>query len=556
MEQASGEMDLLPIRMLMEYVYCPRLGYLEYAQGEFVENKYTLDGTQKHKNVDEEHGTLPDPDQITADLGHPVTSLLLSDTKLGLTTKMDVCKIREREVIPVEYKRGKKPDHDPWEDQQAQICAQTLVLRANQYTCTRGQIYYVDSRTVVDVPITPELEDSTKDALNAFRTALDADKPPPPLVDSPKCFSCSLASICLPDELRSLEGKETEDIRRLVPARDDSLPVYVQDSTLHVTKADNQLVIKAHTGETVGTVRLFETSQLNLFGNPQLTTQALHALMELDIPVCHFSTGGRLLGLTRGFDHKNVALRKAQYHRSDDASFCLAVARRIVHAKVANCRTLLRRNADQTAIQGTLDELARTPSAIQRSSSLAELLGVEGTAARFYFAAFSEMLHPPEGPVPEFHIEERNRRPPRDPVNAMLSFAYALLTRDATAALYKVGLDPLAGFYHQSKYGKPALALDFMEEFRPLIADSVVITAVNTGVIKAKDFIRAGIRCNLSDSGRTAFIRCYERRMDTLITHPVFKYKISYRRVLDVQARLLARFICHEIGEYPEFTTR
>lgn len=548
--------DLLPIRMLTEFVYCPRLGYLEYAQGEFVDNAFTMDGTQKHKTVDEEKGALPDADQTLQDLGHPVTSLFLSDTALGLTTRVDACKVTDQQVIPVEYKRGKKPDHEPWDDQRVQVCAQALVLRSNGYICTHGQIYYVDSHMAVDVPIDADLEHKTIDALRSFLDILQADVPPAPLVDSPKCLSCSLAAICLPDELRALGGRDDQEIRRIMPARDDALPMYVQDSTLHVTKAEDQLVVKTHTGETVGQAHLFETSQLNLFGNPQLTTQALHALMELDIPVCHFSGGGRLLGITRGFDHKNVELRRKQYRAADNPTFCLETAERIVHAKTANCRTLLRRNAEGAAIGEALDELARIPAAIHRVLALDELLGVEGSAARLYFANFSSMLRPPEGLVPEFHIDERNRRPPRDPVNAMLSFAYALLTRDATVALFKVGLDPLCGFYHQPKYGKPALALDFMEEFRPLIADSVVITAVNTGIVKSTDFVRSGVRCNLTDSGRIAFIRAYERRMDTLVTHPVFGYKISYRRVLDVQARLLARYVSHEITEYPEFTTR
>jgi CRISPR-associated protein Cas1 len=552
----TREFDLLPVRMLTEYVYCPRLGYLEYAQGEFVDNAYTLDGTEKHKTVNEEKGALPDADQTLQDLGHPVTSLFLSDTAMGLTTRVDACKVTDQQVVPVEYKRGKKPDHEPWEDQRVQVCAQALVLRANGYECTHGQIYYVDSHVAVDVPIDADLENKTRDALRSFLDVLQADTPPAPLVDSSRCLSCSLASVCLPDELRALDGREDREIRRIMPARDDALPMYVQDSTLHVTKADDQLIVKTRTGETVGQAHLFETSQLNLFGNPQLTTQALHALMELDIPVCHFSGGGRFLGMTRGFDHKNVELRRRQYRAADNATFCLETAQRIVHAKTANCRTLLRRNADTAAIGGVLDELARIAPAIRRASSLEELLGVEGSAARLYFASFSSMLRPPEGPVPEFHIDDRNRRPPRDPVNAMLSFAYALLTRDATVALFKVGLDPLAGFYHQLRYGKPALALDFMEEFRPLVADSVVITAVNTGVVKSTDFVRSGVRCNLKDAGRIAFIRAFERRMDMLVTHPVFGYKISYRRVLDVQARLLARYVSGEITQYPEFTTR
>jgi CRISPR-associated protein Cas1 len=141
-------------------------------------------------------------------------------------------------------------------------------------------------------------------------------------------------------------------------------------------------------------------------------------------------------------------------------------------------------------------------------------------------------------------------------VNALLSFAYSVLTRDLTIVCHAVGLDPFVGFYHQMRFGRPALALDLMEGFRPLIADSAVLTALNTGMVTARDFVRAGRAVALSQKGRSGFIRAYEQRMDQLVTHPVLGYRISYRQVLEVQVRLLARYLEGEITSYPGFETR
>ncbi len=141
-------------------------------------------------------------------------------------------------------------------------------------------------------------------------------------------------------------------------------------------------------------------------------------------------------------------------------------------------------------------------------------------------------------------------------MNALLSFAYSLLARDLTIVCHAVGFDPFIGFYHQPRFGRPALALDLMEGFRPLVADSSVLTAINTRMVSPDDFLRAGDAVGLSRKGRSAFIRAYEQRMDQLVTHPIFGYRISYRRVLEVQARLLARYVTGEIPRYPGFETR
>jgi CRISP-associated protein Cas1 len=161
-----------------------------------------------------------------------------------------------------------------------------------------------------------------------------------------------------------------------------------------------------------------------------------------------------------------------------------------------------------------------------------------------------------EGVQFRFDFSGRNRRPPRDAVNAMLSLGYSLLVKDFTIACYAVGFDPYMGFYHQPRFGRPALALDLMEPFRALIADSAALTAINTRMVTPQDFIQAGPGVALTPGGRKGFFRAYELRMDALVTHPLFEYRVSYRRLLEIQARLLARVLEGEIGEYPVFVTR
>ena len=156
----------------------------------------------------------------------------------------------------------------------------------------------------------------------------------------------------------------------------------------------------------------------------------------------------------------------------------------------------------------------------------------------------------------DWEFQNRNRRPPRDPVNALLSFGYALLTKECTVALMGEGLDPWWGLYHQPRHGRPALALDLMEEFRPVVVDSAVITAINTGMVTAKDFVRSKAGCVLKDSGRKAFIRAYEARLDQLATHPLFDYRCSWRSLIRLQARLLARWLRGDVPSYQGITVR
>lgn len=184
-----------------------------------------------------------------------------------------------------------------------------------------------------------------------------------------------------------------------------------------------------------------------------------------------------------------------------------------------------------------IHRLAEGRRKAERAESLNQLLGMEGLAARDYFANFTRMLKTGAEAETTFDLESRNRRPPRDPINALLSFLSSMLTKDMTVTLIRIGFDPYLGFYHQPRYGRPALALDLMEEFRPLIADSVVVGLINNGEIRPSDFLARAGSVALRPEGRKRVLAAYERRLDTEVTHPRFGYSISYRRVFEVQAR-------------------
>ncbi len=606
---ATEPPELVPARMINEALYCERLMYLEWAQGEFTDNEFTVDGRAVHARADVAGGRLPplsptaasaskktrveeasNEDDGDGDDGgarpYEARSVWLSSVSLGMTAKIDVVEgTSEGGVVPIEYKRSAAPDvpegaHLP---ERAQLCAQVLLLREHGYRCDHGEIYFARTRRRVRIEITDELVETTRQAARRAKELAGAGVLPAPLVDSKSCEGCSLVGICLPDEVNLLRGlaasedsgesepvnamdefwpvaKDVEPdgaadkefvLRRLQPARDDEVPLYVQEQGAKVTLSGEELIVRTKKGDS--RARLPNVSQVSLFGNVQITTQALRAILERGVSVSLLSTGGWFYGRATGVESKNVELRIAQHRAMADAATCLELARRTVASKIRNSRTLLRRNhVNPPGV--TLFELEQLAKKSEDAEALPTLLGIEGTAARSYFGAFTGML---KGVGAEtFELDGRNRRPPRDPVNALLSLAYSLLTKDFAHVIASAGLDSLLGFYHQPRFGRPALALDLMEEFRPIVADSTVISAINNGAVVATDFITHPTGVALRPAGRRAFILAYERRMDQLVTHPVFGYRISYRRVLEVQARLFGRFLMGEIPSYPEFRTR
>src|SRR5882724_7397102 len=602
----------LPARMLNEFVYCPRLFYYEFVEGVFVHNADTMRGAAIHTRVDSGSGAMPpsEPGKSEARIPKSETeepetihsrSVSLGSERLGVTAKIDLVEIRpidsqvddsdlfsKREVCPVDYKAGAPREGEEgkelWDADKMQLGLQCLLLRDNGYICNEGIIYYRATKQRVRLVITSELEAWVMQKIREARECA-AGPIPPPLVDSPKCPRCSLVTVCLPDETRMLAQRTTSDQplvrnresvagepRRLIAARDDTRALYLNTPGLFVGRSGEVLQVKEKK-ELVQEVRINDLSHVALFGNVQISTAAVQALCEADVPVTYFSMGGWFYGFTRGHSLKNVFTRVEQFRLARDPKVRLWLARSFVIGKIRNQRTMLMRNHLEPP-QPILAKLKNSAGTAVAAQSIEELLGIEGAAASFYFGQFNGMIkvedelalsEPATTASPartnrqlrfNFDFAGRKRRPPTDPVNALLSLAYSLLAKDCTIAALAVGFDPYIGFYHQPRFGRPALALDIMEEFRPLIAESCALTAINNRMVTEKDFVRAGRAVNLTAAGRKQFFVAYEARMNHLVTHPIFDYKVAYRRALELQFRILARYLTGEIDEYVPFMTR
>src|SRR5258706_104954 len=508
--------ETIPARMINEFVYCPRLFFYEHVEGIFVNNADTLRGSAIHQKVDLGSGAMPPPKENAEKKTSEITtspsplsevereasaapevihsrSVNLGSERLGVTAKLDLIETRKdaddlfaaMEVCPVDYKAGSPKAgvdaNELWDTDKMQLGLQCLILRDNGYACSEGVIYYRGTKQRVRLTITDELErwivQKVEEARQVTRGPI-----PPPLVDSPKCARCSLVTICLPDETRMLaistveqetsprSEKDDTEIRRLIAARDDRRALYLNTPGLHVGRSDEVLKIRDKE-KVIEEIRVNDVCHIGLFGNIQISTQAIQLLCEKEAPVTYFSMGGWFYGITHGHVLKNVLTRIDQFQRAREPEFCLRLARTFVQGKVRNHRTLLMRNH----LEPPAPVLARMKNAIDtcvEASSLDELLGMEGSAAALYFEHFSGMIKVEDEGVPvggprqlrfNFNFDHRNRRPPADPVNAMLSLAYSLLAKDCTVAAQAVGLDPYIGFFPQPRVGRPALGLGITE---------------------------------------------------------------------------------------------
>ena len=495
--------DLVPALMLNEYAYCPRLAYLEWVQGEFADSPDTLDGRFQHRRVDRPSGNLPILDDDDGNVVPPdaekihARSVMPSDETLGAIARIDLVEAQGPQATPVDYQRGAVPDtpEQSYEPERVQLCLQGLLLRANGYQCREGILYFAASKRQVTIPFTDALVQRTTELLNQSREMAGRGEIPPPLEDSPKCPRCSLVGICLPDEVTFLQGSRRvahpDDVRRLTPARDDALPVYVLTQGATAGKSGDNLTISAQSRRPAA----------GRFGPVGVRQRADHR-------PGHPRTAGP--GHHRmPFHLRRLAQRRNRHY--------VPQKRRTAHRPVPNRRR--RRSLPVHRPRHRNRQAAQQP---------------RNAAAQ-----------PP-----------RTRRPPKDPVNAILSLLYSMMIRQALALSMATGFDPYMSFYHQPKHGRPALALDLAEEFRPTLADSAALTLINNGKLKADDFIHRSGATALTRNGRRTVIHAFERRMDTLITHPLFHYTISYRRIMEVQARLLGRHLLGELKKYPAFTTR
>jgi len=299
-------------------------------------------------------------------------------------------------------------------------------------------------------------------------------------------------------------------------------------------------------------VPLMKVTQVVVYGNVTLTSPAVTALLAEGVDICFCTARGKFLGRLASRLSKNSLIRLEQHRAHNDPVRAFTLARAFVRGKLANMRAMLlraNRKRKEEAIagavaklKGVLDQVdGLNPDAVtgptnplrpQEGSAYGTLLGLEGTGTAMYFGVFGRLL------TRDWQFRRRQRRPPRDPVNALLSFGYVLLMNQVASAVSVVGLDPYVGFLHSSQFGKPALALDVMETFRPLVVDSVVLTLLNNGMLKRKDFEEELGAWRLKDGGRRTFLVKFEERLNAEIKHPVFGYRATYRRCLELEVRL------------------
>lgn len=368
--------------------------------------------------------------------------------------------------------------------------------------------------------------------------------------------------MCLPEEARLAHDKSWQPVR-LFPQDDERDVVHILEPGTAVGRTSQQLKIRKK-NQPVKLVPLHQVSQVVLHSFSQISTQALHLCAGADVGVHFVSGGGRYIG---SFDQRcgSVQRRIGQYRALDDGPLCLRLARQLVQCRGGSQRKFLMRGRRNKAIAQSASKVQQLDSAIAqmkavlkqvpKATSLPSLLGLEGNLAAMYFKALPSLLTS-DVPV-ALQFAGRNRRPPKDRFNALLGFGYALLLKDVMNAILTVGLEPALGFYHQPRSQAPPLGLDLMEIFRVPLVDMTIVSSINRGQWDTQaDFEIRGRQVWLSESGRRKFIDVYERRKQECWKHPVTGYSLSYRRLLELEVRLLEKEWLGEGGLFAKLIVR
>ncbi len=339
----------------------------------------------------------------------------------------------------------------------------------------------------------------------------------------------------------------------------ETTTVYVKDQGAVVRKRGQRLVVTKD-GDELMDLPLMHVRQLAVVGNVQLTTQAIAALLHHDVDVVFYSQRFKYRGRLMTGGSKFARLRHAQLRVMSDEAQTLAIARQVVAGKLANQRVILQRRLASNgsgpagrALRRGVQGIGAMRRACTRARSLDSLRGYEGKAGAYYFASFKVMLD--DG----WEFKGRAYYPPPDPINSALSLGYSLLLKDTIAAVQLVGLDPYLGFFHAIEYGRPSLALDVMEEFRPILVDTLVLELVGRNSLTPKHFVRTGRSerpVEMSDSGVQMLLRGYEARLATEVRHPVSKERTTYRRCLELQVRQVAGIVLGKSKEYVPVTIK
>ncbi len=527
----------LPLRVMSLHAlaYCQRFFYLEEVEGIRVADAAVYAGRELHASLEADEEGEP-------------TQLELADPGLGLVGRVDALRRRDGSLLPYEHKRGKSRRDgaaaSAWPSDRLQVIAYAVLIEsATGATVPEGRVRYHADGVTVRVPIDEPARAELQEAVATARRLRESDERPPVTDNERLCVHCSLAPVCLPEEVRQAERPE-RDARRLFPPDRDGVCLHVVKPGTRVGRAGEALVVRQPDdgGEVKRPIR--ELESVLLHGGVQASSQALELCARRGVAVHWFTASGRheaSLTATVG----QVQRRIRQYRALADEAVCLRLARALVRGKVESQHRYLLRGSrgDDDARAAMLDDLKPLRSALAFLDSAADrdsLRGLEGSAAVGYFQGLARLVGPK---VPDsLRYSKRSRRPPVDRFNALLGFGYALLHTAVMKAVLASGLEPALGFFHTPRSAAHPLVLDLMELFRVPLWDMVLVASLNRGQWDPEaDFVATKAKTWLSDSGRRKAIGLFENRLDEPWKHPVVGYSLSYSRTIELEARLLEK---------------
>ena len=536
------------VMALHALAYCERLFYLEEVEEIRVADAAVYAGRRLHE-------------EMVADEGE-IVSLVLESETLGIRGKVDCLRRRDGRLIPYEHKRGRsaKGDNGPqaWPSDRLQVCAYTLLLEEHTGTAIEeARIRYHTNNVTVRVGVDETARTDVRKAVVRARELSQSVERPPVTDNDRLCLRCSLAPVCLPEEERLAKDEEWEPVR-LFPQDRERQTVHVTTHGARVGKSGETLTVT----DTAGQKQAFpirEVGEVVIHGYAQVSTQAIHLCAAQEIGVHWFTGGGRYVsGLVSSASP--VQRRIRQFEALREPGLLFRLARRLVIARASSqLGFLLRasRGKDRKAlgIESAIQGLRNALRAASYAEGVDALRGHEGDAGRHYFSGFPGLLR--DDLDERLRFDGRNRRPPRDRINALLSFGYALLYRDVLQAIMSVGLEPSFGFFHRPRSAAHPLALDLMELFRVPLWDMPLVASVNRLQWDVEeDFTQAGKQVWLNDTGRKKAIEVYERRKEDRWKHPVTKYSLSYARLIELEARLLEKEWAGEPGLFARMRLR
>jgi len=537
------ELETIRVSALHALAYCPRLFYLEEVEELYTQDEAVFAGRRLHVELEKNEDT---------------EELVLESVELGLRGKVDAIRERDGQIIPYEHKRGRcrrGENYQPqaWESDLLQILAYAcLIESALNTTVLEGRIRYHRDNVLVKIPVDDVGRQRVRDAVEQARNLRKSPQRPPVTKNEKLCVRCSLAPVCLPEEARLAQDPERAPLR-LFPKDEERQIIHVMEPGTKVGKSGEEIKISP-LDEPIKKIPARMVDQLVLHSFAQISTQAIYLCAYQQIGVHFVSSGGRYMG-SLDTRQGSIQRRIQQYKALTDPELCLRLARQLVQCRGQGQRRFLMRGERPTELQQIIDQMKILLKQVESVDSIASLLGLEGNLAALYFQGLPHLISP--NADPELQFSGRNRRPPQDCFNCLLGFGYALLLKDVNHAILTVGLEPALGFYHQPRSQAYPLGLDLMEIFRVPLVDMIVVASINRGQWQVReDFEKRGQQVWLTDVGRKKFIEIYERRKGESWKHPVTNYSLTYRRLIELEVRLLEKEWNGEGGLFAQLVLR